>query len=264
MTTSTSNDARGEVRIVTIGLLGVAAAAWIYLFIGTAKQMPMPAGGMPMLGGAAMSMQPEWTVAYSGVVLTMWATMMVAMMLPVGAPAIIRAVRHATGARHGLGGLWTGLTFAAAYMSVWLGVAVAATLLQRGLDATGMLSGHMAVRSRLIAGLLAIAAGLYQFSPLKQESLRRCRSLAEPLPGSSRSAGAVWGRGLAHGVLCLICIWALMLLPFIGGLMDPAWMAAAMLLALAERILPSGARVAKVIGAALVAFGGYMLAVAVL
>jgi predicted metal-binding membrane protein len=71
----------------------------------------------------------------------------------------------------------------------------------------------------------------------------------------------VWRLGLRHGLSCLGCCWALMLLPFIGGLMSAVWMAIATLLALAERFLPGGDRVARLSGATLIAFGGYLLAV---
>jgi predicted metal-binding membrane protein len=238
-----------------LGLFGVAAVAWFYLFTGAVKQMPMP-------GGGSMPMQPGWTFAYAATVLAIWAIMMLAMMLPVGAPAVIRAVRRANSAQQGLRGLWTGLVFAAAYMSVWLGFGVAATLLEWGLDSADLLSENMAVRSRLIASLLAIAVGLYQFSSFKHESLRRCRSWDERLSGNS-GRSAVWALGLTHGISCLICVWGLMLLLFIGGLMSPVWMAAAMLLALAERIFPRGDRVARFIGTGLIALGGYALAIAV-
>ena len=100
MTTSASDSSRGDVRNVMIGLFGVAAVAWIYLFTGTAMQMPMSDGG-------SMPMQPEWTLAYAATALTMWAIMMVAMMLPVGAPAVIRAVRRANSAQQERGlGAW--------------------------------------------------------------------------------------------------------------------------------------------------------------
>jgi predicted metal-binding membrane protein len=239
------------------GLVAIAAVAWVYLFTSAAEQMPMS-------GGDSMLMEPAWTLAYAATVLAMWAIMMVAMMLPVGAPAIIRAVRRTNSEPQGPGGLWSGLIFVAAYMSVWLGFGVAGTLLQWKLDSADLLSENMAVRSPLIASLLAVAAGLYQFSPLKLGSLRRCRSSDERLSGNSgRGAGSVWKLGLTHGVSCLICVWALMLLPFIGGLMNPVWMAAAMLLALAERIFPRGDRVARLSGAGLVALGSYGLAFAV-
>lgn len=257
MTTSRSDSPRGDVGKAMIGLSAVAAAAWIYLFTGTVNQMPMSDDG-------SMPMQPGWTLAYAATVLTMWAIMMVAMMLPVGAPAIIRAVRRANSSQQGLGGLRTGLVFAAAYIGVWLGFGVVATLLQWGLDSADLVSENMAVRSRLIASLSTIAIGLYQFSPIKHESLRRCRSSDERLSGNSdRGAASVWALGLTHGVSCLICVWALMLLPFIGGLMNPVWLAAAMLLALAERIFPKGDDIARLGGAGLVALGAYTLAIAV-
>ncbi len=254
MTTNTSDGSPGDVRNVMFGLFGVAAVAWVYLFTSAAEQMPMS-------GDDSMLMEPVWTLAYATTVLAMWTIMMVAMMLPVGAPAIIRAVRRANSEPQCPGGVSSGLVFAAAYISVWLGFGVAATLLQWGLDTADLLSENMAVRSRLIASLLVVAVGLYQFSSLKRGSLRRCRSSDERLSGDS-GRSSVWALGLTHGVSCLICVWALMLLPFIGGLMNPVWMAAAMLLALAERIFPKGDDVARLSGAGLFALGSYRLAIA--
>lgn len=256
MVTNTSDESVGDVRNATLGLVGVVSVAWIYLFTGAAMQMPMS-------GDDTMSMQPEWTWAYAATVLAMWAIMMVAMMLPVGAPAIIGTVRRPNRAPQGGGSLWTGLVFAAAYISVWLGFGVAAMLVQWRLDNADILSENMSIRSGVIASLLAVAVGLYQFSSLKLGLLRRCRSSDERFPDNAgRSAVSVWKLGLAHGASCLGCCWALMLLPFAGGLMNPFWMAGAMLLALAERIFPKGDRIAKLSGAGLLILGGLALAVA--
>src|SRR4249920_3314395 len=139
MVTNTTDESVGDVRNATLGLVGVVSVAWIYLFTGAEMQMPMP-------GDDTMSMQPEWTWAYAATVLAMWAIMMVAMMLPVGAPAIIGTVRRANGTPQGCGSLWTGLVFAAAFILVWLGFGVAATLVQWRLDAADLLSENMSIR----------------------------------------------------------------------------------------------------------------------
>jgi len=242
-----------------LGLFFVVGAAWTYLLGGPMSRMHVTGSDMMQ-----MQMSPAWTFSYAATIFAMWAVMMLAMMLPVGAPATLRAVRGATSAPPGPRGLSTALAFTGAYMLVWLGFGVSATLLQWGLDSADLLSDDMAVRSRLIASLLTIAIGLYQFSSLKHESLRRCRSSDERLSGNSgRGAAVVWKLGLTHGISCLICVWTLMLLPFVGGLMSPVWMAAAMVLALAERVFPKGDDIARLGGTGLVALGSYALAVAV-
>ena len=257
MSAKLSYASKSDVRVVLIALFFVIVNAWIYLLSG-------PMSRMHMSGGDMMQMLPVWTLSYAATIFAMWAVMMLAMMLPVSAPAMLLTARSAGSAPQGLGGVSTAFTFTSAYMSVWLGFGVLATLLQWGLDTAGLLSGDMAVRTRLVGGSLAIAIGLYQFSSLKQESLRRCRSSDEhPSSTSGRSIASVWRLGLRHGLSCLSCCWALMLLPFIGGLMNPVWMVAATLLALAERIFPRGDRVARLSGAGLIALGGYTLAVAV-
>jgi predicted metal-binding membrane protein len=236
---------------VVAGLFSVVIVAWIDL-------LSDPISHMHVSGGDMMQMQPAWTLSYAATIFAMWVVMMLAMMLPLSAPATLVAVRGARSPRPGPGGLSTALTFIGAYMLVWLGFGVSATLLQWVLDSANLLTDDMAVRDRLIGGSLAIAVGLYQFSSLKQESLRRCRSFdVRPSNSSGRSVASVWRFGLRHGLSCLSCCWALMLLPFVGGLMNPAWMAAATLLA---RIFPRGDRIAWLSGGAL---GVYALAVAV-
>jgi predicted metal-binding membrane protein len=79
MATNSSDGSPGAVRNVMFGLVAVAAVAWIYLFAGAVTQMPMS-------DGDSMSMEPAWTWDYTATVLAMWAIIMVAMMLPVGAP----------------------------------------------------------------------------------------------------------------------------------------------------------------------------------
>jgi predicted metal-binding membrane protein len=259
MNTKLPDASRIDVRVVVLGLFFVVGAAWAYLLSGPMSRMHITGGDMMQ-----MQMSPAWTFSYAATIFAMWAVMMLAMMLPVSATAILRAVRGACSAPPGPGGLSTALAFSGAYLLVWLGFGVSATLLQWGLDSADLLSDDMAVRSRLVEVSLAFAVGVYQFSPLKQEALRRCRLSDDRLPNNaSRSAASVWRLGLGHGFSCLSCCWALMLLPFIGGLMNPVWMAGAMLLALAERIFPKGNRVAWLSGAGLIALGGYTLAVAV-
>src|SRR5207244_833623 len=125
-------------RAVVLGSLGlVVVLAWAYLLLGAGVEMAM----MEMGGGGMMAMLPEWTLAYGLVVFLMWAVMMVAMMLPSAAPVTL-LVASLTRKRREAGtaiGLITA-PFVAGYLAVWFAFAVAATLLQWGLDELGTLS----------------------------------------------------------------------------------------------------------------------------
>jgi predicted metal-binding membrane protein len=88
-----------------------------------------------------------------------------------------------------------------------------------------------------------IAAGAYQWTPLKQACLLHCRSPVAVI------------NGVHHGLFCLGCCWMLMALLFVGGLMNLLWIAALALLVLIEKTLPWGGRMSRVAGAALVVWG---------
>jgi predicted metal-binding membrane protein len=121
----------------------------------------------------------------------------------------------------------------------------------------------MAVGSTAAVGGVMIAAGIYQWTPLKQACLRHCRSPLAFLLHHWRSGA--WGAvtsGLRHGVFCLGCCWMLMALLFVGGLMNLLWIAALALLVLVEKTLPWGGRMSRVTGTVLVAGGTVTLVTA--
>jgi predicted metal-binding membrane protein len=113
----------------------------------------------------------------------------------------------------------------------------------------------------VLAGIILIAAGLYQWTPLKQACLRRCRSPLDFIMTEWRSGsrGAL-SMGLRHGVFCLGCCWMLMLLLFVGGVMNFAWIAGIALFVLVEKLVPAGHWVGKAAGLILIGWGGWVLA----
>jgi predicted metal-binding membrane protein len=143
---------------------------------------------------------------------------------------------------------------------IWFGLSVVATALQRGLDQAGLLSSDMASVSVVLAGLLLVAAGLYQWTPLKQACLVQCRSPYDHLVKYWRqgSAGPMLA-GIRHGLFCLGCCWMLMALLFVGGLMNFLWIAGLALLVLIEKLFPLGPHVSRLTGAALVIWGAVVL-----
>jgi predicted metal-binding membrane protein len=153
--------------------------------------------------------------------------------------------------------------FAGGYLLVWLGFSVAATLLMWLLERAQVLSvTRMASTGAWLSGGLLIAAGLYQFSPLKNVCLRVCRAPAEFLSRHWRPG--TWGAlrmGVEHGAFCVGCCWVLMALLFVGGVMNLLWIAILAVLVLAEKLAPHGLWVSRVCGAVLVAWGVATLAV---
>jgi predicted metal-binding membrane protein len=232
---------RGDSARPLAAIFGVAALAWAWLLAGAG----MPEMRMDMGGGEVMLMRPDWTPGYAALNLCMWVVMMVAMMLPGAAPALLGRVKA--------------IPFAAGYLAIWTGFSVVATLAEYALDSRGVTSEAMAVRSDALAALLILAAGVYELSPWKQACLRNCVSVAG---SESRSAGAFESArlGLRYGAFCLGCCWALMTLLFVAGLMNLLWVALIALWLTAEKLLPWGGRLARVAGVGLTAMGGTWLA----
>jgi predicted metal-binding membrane protein len=248
---------RHDRPVVLTGLGVVVMIAWLYLLLGAGGAMDT----MDMGGGQMMLMAPSRTSGYAALILLMWAIMMVAMMLPSAAPTILLVANIARSRAATAGGMPTAALFALGYIVVWAGFSVAATLLQWSLDRLGILSDAMASRSAAVAGLILVAAGLYEWTPLKQSCLRHCRSPLDFLIRNWRKA--TWGGaviGMRHGFFCLGCCWMLMALLFVGGLMNVLWIAALALLVLVEKTLPWGGRVSRVTGIVLVVWGAVTLA----
>jgi predicted metal-binding membrane protein len=242
---------RRDRALVLASLVAVIMLAWAYLILGAGIEMDE----MDMGGGQIMMMAPPWTLGYAALIFLMWAIMMVAMMLPSAAPTILLVTALA---RDRIAPV--AVPFACGYVLVWTGFSLAATALQFGLDRAGVLSGTMATSSAALAGVVLIVAGAYQWTPLKQACLRHCRSPLAFLLGRWRKGA--WGavtNGMRHGLFCLGCCWMLMVLLFVGGLMNLLWIAALALLVLIEKTLPWGGRTSRAIGAALVVWGAVTL-----
>src|SRR5207245_1832001 len=127
--------------------------------------------------------------------------------------------------------------FAAGYLAAWLGFAVGATALHYALERAELVSTMMmGSRSRWLSGAVLIAAGLYQLSPLKNVCLAQCRAPASFLARNWRPyASGAFRLGSKHGAYCVGCCWMLMLLLFVGGVMNLVWIAALTTLVLIEK-----------------------------
>lgn len=191
----------------------------------------------------------------------MWIVMMVAMMLPATAPMVMLFLRMTE--RRRASGRSTAPTgaFLLGYLCVWAGFGVVAAGAQWGLHALVLLSPDAALLSAPLASLVLVAAGLYQFTPLKRTCLAHCQSPLDFLGTHWRDGvGGAIRMGLEHGFFCLGCCWALMLLLFVGGVMNLAWIAVLTIFVLIERVVATGMLVSRLTGAALLLWGVGLLA----
>ena len=202
-----------------------------------------------------MSMDMPWTITDAVYTFVMWAVMMVAMMLPSAAPVVLIFAgmqRRQSGQRLP----FVLLIFVAGYVVVWSGFSAAAAAAQWALHQAAILSPAMKTASPWIGGAILIAAGIYQLTPSKRACLAHCQSPLGFLMSHWRNgtAGAL-RMGIAHGVYCVGCCWALMCVLFVVGVMNLVWVAALSVFVLVEKTGLAGQAVARVAGAGMVAAG---------
>ena len=244
------NKSRDRVVITSCVAL-VTLLAWTYLFRLDHHDSMMTQMGMTMIA--------PWSARDLLFTFAMWTVMMVGMMAPAAAPvALIYA--QTRNARDGESASARSLIFSAAHISVWIAFSFLAAMLQWALHEAAVLSPDMSLTSARIAGVILIAAGAYQLSSLKGECLRKCQNPLEFLLVNWREGnkGALL-LGLRHGAYCLGCCWALMLVLFVVGVMNLAAVAGLTAFILLEKLGPSGLRIARAGGVAMIACGVLIL-----
>ena len=200
---------RSHAAAVLAGMLGLAAACWV---VAVRRMSGMDMGAETELGSFAFF-------------IAAWVPMMAAMMLPGAVPAVSKLVR-ADGRVLGVP------VFAASYVAVWALIGLAVYLVYQP-------------HGTSVAGTLAIAAGLYELTPLKRYCRRRCRS-------GVRS-------GIRFGIWCVGSSIGLMVLLLAVGAMSVTWMAAVAAVVVAQKLLPPRAMVDVPLALAIVGLGVLIL-----
>ncbi len=233
-----------------LALFGLILGAWVMLY---AMALPSDLRASARIFGAEFweslcTVTPD--AAGFGRVVLMWALMAAAMMAPTALPAFAtyEDLGRSTQVRFG--------ALVAGYLIVWLGFSLLAGGLQMALFGAGLVSAFGdSLSVWLSAGLLMIA-GLYQFSPVKEACLSKCRApltffMAHWDEGPLRN-------GVRLGLVCLGCCWALMLLAFVGGVMNIAFMGLATLIMVIEKLPAYGRLLTRPLGAVLIAAGLFL------
>lgn len=241
---------------VWLGMAAIVALSWLYL--------GRMGGGMVAMGGvvsahAGMAMGGADAHALA-LAFAMWAVMMMAMMLPTVAPSA--SMFSTLEARRAAGGSNTATAlYVAGYAASWVAFAIAAALAQWGLTQALLLDPMARSTNALLSSGILLAAGIYQWTPLKNACLAKCRTpLAFFMAKWRDGAAGAFVLGLQHGGYCVACCWALMAVMFVVGAMSLGWMAVFMLLVLGEKLLPVRLHFDRAIGAVLVVSGMWVAA----
>lgn len=236
-----------------LGFFTLVLAAWTVLY-----QMQPGAAEAEMLriygaGFWAALCAPVTDKSGFFTVFLMWALMSAAMMAPTFAPTLktYRDLTHTEAAN-----IRTFYTLIFAYLSVWLVFSALASGTQLGLARLGLIGGDGASLSVWLNSGLLLLAGGYQFSTVKEGCLSKCRApmmffMQHWKPGVSGAFRMGW----ALGLVCLGCCWALMLLGFVGGVMNLVWMGIATVLMVVEKLPQIGRIITRPLGILLLGAG---------
>jgi predicted metal-binding membrane protein len=238
---------------LAITLVAIPVAAWTWIAV-MARDMY---GSMQ--GASAWMMATEWDWSRVVLLWVMWVVMMTAMMLPSAAPLVLlyaSAMRRSADVQAPARRVYA---LVAGYLSVWTLFSVAATALQRGLAKSLVLTPMMEPATPIAGAAVLAIAGIYQLTPLKRACLRVCRSpLGFMMQRWRDGVAAAFRLGVEHGVYCLGCCWALMLILFAGGVMNLAVILGLTAWVVVEKLAPFGERTATASGVFLLTLSIWM------
>ncbi len=215
-------------RLVLGAILGIVIACWAWIV-----PMALDMQGC-MSGSSAWMMTDNWDSEHLLLLCAMWIVMMIGMMLPSAALAVLDLAHSETPEISRNYAPRTGLAFMAGYIAVWSAFSVLAFFIQWCLNSAKILTPMMEIRSAHLNMILLAVAGVYQFTQLKRACLRSCRCL------TANSSHSGFQGGLRNGLNCLGCCWALMLLLFVGGVMNLWWICGLSIFVLIEKLANPG------------------------
>jgi predicted metal-binding membrane protein len=244
-------EARRDRAILGGSLVGLACASWLALWLWEAS----PSGHYLHHAGGVEPLPIEAVLFTAG-----WVLMIVAMMLPSSVPLVMTF--GALVRRRQRPGLLVVLLLLG-YLVVWAVFGLGAWLADRGVHAAVDALPWLAEHPQLIIGTTLLAAGLWQFSPIRDRCLDECRSplgfVLNRWRGTSERREALT-MGLAHGAFCVGCCWSLMLVMFGVGLGSVSAMLVLGGITAVEKNMPWGRRLTRPLGLVLVLVAVYAVA----
>jgi predicted metal-binding membrane protein len=237
-----------RLRLPRPAVLAAIAAAWIVAAIAQSTGR----GSAVHHDALLVDGPPVWLAV--ALFIVSWQVMIAAMMLPSSLPLIgLFDAASSSLPRRGR----TLAAFLGGYALVWTSFGLAAFAGDAALHALVRRTPWLALHPYVIGASVLAGAGLFQFSSLKDRCLDQCRHPAAFLVRHyDRGTRAALRLGRAHGLFCLGCCWALMLVGFAVGVANLSWMALLTLLMVFEKTGRGGDRGVVPIGVGLIAFGG--------
>ncbi len=213
------------------------------------------------MGSNNMDMKNRWSISMAMSMFLMWWLMMIAMMTPSAAPTLLLFHNLKKIGSEGKKALSYTYLFLFGYLIIWAIFSLIACIIHKFFDTSSITdAAMMQLKSVQFSGILLITAGVYQFTPLKNACLERCRTPIDFLSSNNRKgAKGSFIMGAHHGLFCLGCCWALMALLFVGGVMNLFWITGLALYVLIEKIIIKAGWLDKIMGLILIFFGTSLL-----
>lgn len=245
---------RQDRAAVLFGLMAISMVAWAYIL---SVSWGMENSDVAM--GMGLPQMRPWEVADFVLTFVMWAVMMVAVMVPSVAPMVLMFTTVNRQRREQQVPFVRTSVFLVSYLVVWSGFSALATVFQWQLHDATLLSPTIMVTSPVLGGVLLMAAGVFQWTPLKDVCLAHCRSpLSHLMTGWREGTRGAFVMGLRHGSYCVGCCWLLMALLFVAGVMNLLWVIAVGALILAEKVLQGGRWISRAAGLLFIGWGAWM------
>ena len=148
------------------------------------------------------------------------------------------------------------------YLAAWIGFGLLAHAVDGMLLAFAEKFPWIGFNGWAVGAFVLGIAGLFQFSALKYRCLEKCHTpfgfIVERWRGTAPGREAL-RLGFDHGVFCVGCCWALMLLMFVVGTGSIGWMLALAAVMAAEKNLPGGKRLRTPLGVGLIVCAGIVV-----
>jgi predicted metal-binding membrane protein len=208
----------------------------------------------------AMPMDGNWTVNDFIVMNLMWIIMMFAMMFPSSLMFLFLFYSMRSNMTVVKNPKSEIVLLSLMYVSIWTLFSLAACYLQYIFHNYSVVNMMGAFTSNKAAAITLIGAGLFQFSSFKDACLEKCRNPLAFIMGTKISSNFdVLKIGLLHGLFCLGCCWALMLILFVNGVMNMLWVVILTIAVLSEKIIPFEKLTSRFFGLILVFWGSYLI-----
>jgi predicted metal-binding membrane protein len=237
--------------VIAMGAMaGITCMAWMHnVHMATTMLSPL---------SIPVSTSSDWSVADLVFNFGMWTVMMIGMMLPSVTPWVwtLSGWRQ----RRSINSLCLATSFLAGYLICWTGFSALATLFQEFLRQSSIMTDTLMISDSYMAGSILAIAGIYQLTPLRARCLKHCRSplsffMSAWKPGNT----GAFNMGAVHGLYCISCCWALMMLSFVTGVMNLIWMAAITLYILVDHAFSVGIWPSRISGALLIVSAVWVL-----